>query len=123
MKLPHNHGRQVTAWCGSGPWSRLQGVGPGGGGAYWRVESGSTTSPTNARVGSVELGSSKKVKLVIRSDVDHIATSIGHVSSSRGKFTSPEYLVRVRVRGLVLGSAVSGKGQAECAQGEGVTRC
>ena len=37
-------------------------------------------------------GSSKKVKLVIRSDVDHIATSIGQLSSSRGKFTSPEYL-------------------------------
>ena len=63
-----------------------------------RIESGSTLSPTNASVGVVELKSSKKVRLVIRSEVLHIATSIGHVSSSRGKFTSPEYLVRVRVR-------------------------
>ena len=37
-------------------------------------------------------GSSKKVKLVILSDVDHIPTSIGQLSSSRGKRTSPEYL-------------------------------
>ena len=58
-----------------------------------RVESGSTVSLTNALVGVVELGSSKKVRLVIKSEVLHIATSIGHVSSSRGNLTSPEYLV------------------------------
>ena len=60
-----------------------------------RAESGSTVSLTNALVGVVELGSSKKVRLVIKSEVLHIATSIGHVSSSRGNLTSPEYLVSV----------------------------
>ena len=45
---------------------------------------------------SSSLGSSKKVRLVIRSDVDHIATSIGQLSVSRGKLTSPEYLYYVR---------------------------
>ena len=64
-----------------------------GEGAYLRDASGSTASSTNALVGVVESGSSKKVRLVIKSDVLHIATSIGHVSSSCGNFTSPEYLV------------------------------
>ena len=41
---------------------------------------------------NISSGSSKKVKLVILSDVDHIPTSIGQLSLSRGKRTSPEYL-------------------------------
>ena len=68
----------------------------GGEGAYLRSsDSASTLSLTNALVGGVELGSSKKVRLVIKSEVLHIATSIGHVSSSYGNLTSPEYLVSV----------------------------
>ena len=47
--------------------------------------------PVSAHLSSSS-GSSKNVKLVIRSDVDHIATSIGQLSVSRGKLTSPEYL-------------------------------